>query len=119
MFSRLNSQIVASSICPLIRFASSRSSASSFPAGPSSISTTGAAFVTYFADGERKFIFHINNTPAVMARAPEAAEDLKDCRFFHIMGCSLMASIPFGQEILKTMHLLRGYGAKVSCMASM
>ena len=80
----------------------------------SDAAATGAAFVTYFSDGERKFIFHINNTPAVMARAPEMADDLKDCKYFHIMGCSLMASIPFGQEILKTMRLLKGLGAKVS-----
>ena len=80
----------------------------------SDAASTGAAFVTYFADGERKFIFHINNTPAVMAKAPEPAADLEDCKYFHVMGCSLMASIPFGQEILKTMRLLKGYGAKVS-----
>ena len=80
----------------------------------SDAASTGAAFVTYFSGGERKFIFHIDNTPAVMAKAPEPAEDLKDCRFFHIMGCSLMASVPFGQEILKTMHMLRDFGAKVS-----
>ena len=80
----------------------------------SNAAATGAAFVTYFADGERKFIFHINNTPAVMAKAPENLDGLEDCRFFHIMGCSLMASIPFGQEILKTMHKLKENGAKVS-----
>ena len=80
----------------------------------SDAAATGAAFVTYFADGERKFIFHINNTPAVMAKAPDTMEGLGDCRFFHIMGCSLMASIPFGNEILKTMHMLRANGAKVS-----
>ena len=80
----------------------------------SDAASTGVAFVTYFADGERKFLFHINNTPAVMAKAPENLEDLNDCRFFHIMGCSLMASIPFGQEILRTMHMLKGIGAKVS-----
>lgn len=80
----------------------------------SDAASTGAAFVTYFADGERKFIFHINNTPAVMAKAPENMDGLDDCRFFHIMGCSLMASIPFGREILKTMHILKENGAKVS-----
>ena len=80
----------------------------------SDAASTGAAFVTYFADGERKFLFHINNTPAVMAKAPENMDGLDDCRFFHIMGCSLMASIPFGQEILKTMHMLKGIGAKIS-----
>lgn len=80
----------------------------------SDAASTGAAFVTYFSDGERKFIFHIDHTPAVMAQAPQPADDLKDCRFFHIMGCSLMASIPFGQEILKTMRLLKSGGAKIS-----
>ena len=79
----------------------------------SDAASTGAAFVTYFADGERKFIFHIDNTPAVMAKAPESLEGLEDCRYFHIMGCSLMASVAFGQEILKTMRLLKGNGAKV------
>lgn len=29
---------------------------------------TGAAFVTYFADGSRKFIFHMGNTPAADAK---------------------------------------------------
>lgn len=80
----------------------------------SDAASTGAAFVTYFADGERKFIFHIDNTPAVMAKAPEAMDGLEDAKFFHIMGCSLMASKAFGGEILKTMRLLKAHGAKVS-----
>ena len=32
--------------------------------------STGCAFVTYFEDGSRKFIFHIGNTPAVLAPSP-------------------------------------------------
>ena len=76
----------------------------------SDAAATGAAFVTYFSDGERKFIFHINNTPAVMAKAPEMADDLKDCKYFHIMGCSLMASIPFGQEIIEDHAAFEGAG---------
>lgn len=75
---------------------------------------TGAAFVTYFADGERKFIFHIDHTPAVMAKAPESMDGLEDARYFHIMGCSLMASTAFGGEILKTMRMLKARGVKVS-----
>lgn len=76
--------------------------------------STGAAFVTYFSDGERKFIFHIDNTPAVAAKAPETMEGLEDTKYFHIMGCSLMASADFGKEIVKTMYLLKAHGAKVS-----
>lgn len=76
--------------------------------------STGVAFVTYFKNGDRKFIFHINHTPAVAAKAPEDMESFKDTKYFHIMGCSLMASVEFGKEIVKTMHLLKEKGTKIS-----
>ncbi len=74
---------------------------------------TGVAFVTYFRDGSRKFIFHMGNTPSVEAKAP-AEGDFKDTKFMHIMGCSLMANNDFAQEILKTMRLMVANGAKIS-----
>ncbi len=74
---------------------------------------TGAAFVTYFADGSRKFIFHMGNTPAADAKMPEASV-LDGVKYFHIMGCSLAARKDFGEEILKTMRLAKSLGAKVS-----
>lgn len=75
--------------------------------------STGVAFVTYFEDGSRKFIFHIGNTPAVEAKAP-AEVDVEEADFFHIMGCSLMANVEFSKEILKTMEMFREKGAKIS-----
>lgn len=75
--------------------------------------STGCAFVTYFSDGERKFIFHIGNTPAVLAPAP-TTEKLEGLKFFHIMGCSLMADMDFGQRIVDTMRAAAKAGAKVS-----
>ncbi len=75
--------------------------------------STGCAFVTYFSDGERKFIFHIGNTPAVLAPVP-AAEKLQGLKYFHIMGCSLMADIPFGRRIVEAMECAAGQGAKIS-----
>ena len=33
--------------------------------------STAIAFVTYFNDGSRKFIYHIGNTPAAMAKSPD------------------------------------------------
>ena len=78
---------------------------------------TGCAFVTYFEDGSRKFIFHMGNTPAVEAKTPvEAVYDnvLRGTKYFHIMGCSLMSNKEFAQEILKTMRVLKKNGAKVS-----
>ncbi len=75
--------------------------------------STGCAFVTYFANGDRKFIFHIGNTPAVLAPAP-AKEALEGLKYFHIMGCSLMANLDFGRRIVDTMKQANDMGAKVS-----
>lgn len=75
--------------------------------------STGCAFVTYFEDGSRKFIFHMGNTPAVEAKAPEPG-DFTDVKYMHIMGCSLMANKQFAQEILKTMRMMRAQGAGIS-----
>lgn len=74
---------------------------------------TGTAFVTYFSNGDRKFIFHMGNTPAADAKCPDASV-LEGVKFFHIMGCSLAARKDFGKEILKTMHLAKKMGAKIS-----
>ena len=75
--------------------------------------STGCAFVTYFADGSRKFIFHIGNTPAVLAPAP-APEKLLGAKFVHIMGCSMMADLAFGRKIVDSMICANEQGAKVS-----
>ena len=74
---------------------------------------TGCAFVTYFGDGSRKFIFHMGNTPAVEAKAPGQGE-FEGVKYMHIMGCSLMSNPVFAQEILKTMRMFAGEGAKIS-----
>lgn len=73
--------------------------------------STGVAFVTYFSDGSRKFIFHMGNTPAVEATVPK---DLPSARYMHIMGCSLMANEQFAQEILKLMRFLTSRGTTLS-----
>lgn len=75
--------------------------------------STGCAFVTYFSDGERKFIFHIGNTPAAKAKAlPQ--DKTPDADFFHVMGCSLMSSEVFGKEIVKQAKAFKRKGAKIS-----
>ncbi len=75
--------------------------------------STGCAFVTYFSDGSRKFLFHMGNTPAVEAKAP-GKDDFSGVKYMHIMGCSLMAKKEFADEILKTMHIYGENGAKIS-----
>lgn len=79
----------------------------------SEVCATGAAFVTYFGDGSRKFIYHMGNTPAAEAKMP-VEEVLEGVKYFHVMGCSLAAKKEFGEEILKTMRLAKKAGAKIS-----
>ena len=75
---------------------------------------TGIAFVTYFADGERKFLFYMDNSPCVMAKAPESLEGLEDTKYMHVMGCSLMSDVTFAQEIVKTIRMMKSQGTKIS-----
>jgi sugar/nucleoside kinase (ribokinase family) len=75
--------------------------------------STAVAFVTYFEDGSRKFIFHIGNTPAAKAKFPRG-DAIKNPKFFHVMGCSVMAKMEFGNEILKTVQKFLKKGAKIS-----
>lgn len=74
---------------------------------------TGVAFVTYRRDGSRQFIYHIGNTPAAMPKAPDIS-GLAPPAFFHVMGCSLLASPTFRAEILKAVAAFAGRGARIS-----
>lgn len=74
---------------------------------------TGVAFNTYFPDGSRKFIFHMGNSAAIRAKAPDVSK-LDGLKFMHIMGCSLASNKEYAKEILKTMHAACGKGAQIS-----
>jgi len=74
---------------------------------------TGVAFVTYFEDGSRRFLYHWDHTPAVMAKAPTVA-DVRGARFLHIMGCALMPNRDFRAEVFKAVGRFVRAGAKVS-----
>lgn len=75
--------------------------------------STAVAFVTYFEDGSRKFIYHIGNTPAVHSK-PFDIKDIDSPKFFHIMGCSLMANEAFKEKIINTALTFVDAGAKIS-----
>lgn len=79
----------------------------------SSENSTAVAFVTYFADGSRKFIYHIGNTPAVCPK-PFSMNQIGSAEYFHIMGCSLMASSSFKEKILETARQFFDIGARLS-----
>jgi len=76
---------------------------------------TGVAFVTYFEDGSRKFIFHWDGTPAVMAGIP-AVDKISgtDPKVFHVMGCSLMANDDFRERVFQTVELFAKAGAWIT-----
>lgn len=74
--------------------------------------STGCAFVTYFEDGSRKFIYHIANTAATLSRG--LSKMPKDAKIFHIMGCSLTAEPNFGRRIIDTMNVFSLCGAKIT-----
>jgi sugar/nucleoside kinase (ribokinase family) len=76
--------------------------------------STGVAFVTYQHDGSRDFIFHWDGTPAVMAAALQQARIGGAPRFFHVMGCSLMANEAFRARVFQTMELFVSQGARIS-----
>lgn len=52
--------------------------------------TTGMAFVTYFLDGSRKFVFHLKDSAAAKIKPQDIDEDfIKMFRVLHIMGSTL------------------------------
>ena len=75
---------------------------------------TGIAFVAYTSDGERKFLFYLDNSPGVKAKAPESFAGFEDTKYMHVMGCSLMADMNFAREIVKTMNMLKSHGVKIT-----
>jgi tagatose kinase len=74
---------------------------------------TGVAFVTYFDDGSRRFLYHWDNTPAVMARTPYPG-GIDNPKFFHVMGCALMPNEEFRSSVFDTVKMFAAKGAKVT-----
>jgi len=75
--------------------------------------STAVAFVTYFSDGSRKFIYHIGNTPAVNPK-PFDIKDIDSPKYFHIMGCSMMATDEFKEKIIDAALGFKKAGARIS-----
>ena len=75
--------------------------------------STAVAFVTYFEDGSRKFIFHIGNTAATKTKDVKL-EAVENPKYFHIMGCSLSVSEDFRNKIIRTALDFVDHGAKIS-----
>ena len=76
--------------------------------------TTAVAFVTYFEDSSRKYIFYIDNTAAVEINISELDKISSYPDYFHIMGCSLMINEEFRRSIFKVLEIFRTKGTKIS-----
>ena len=75
--------------------------------------STAVAFVTYFEDGSRKFIFHWDGTPAVMAPVPDP-DVVVGPTYLHVMGCSLMANDDFRGRVFQAVELFAAKGARIT-----
>jgi len=77
--------------------------------------STGVAFVTYFKDGSRKFLFHFTHAACGELCAADVNEEaIKESSFLHIMGCSITGSLTMGDAIIRAVRLAKQYGVKVS-----
>ncbi|MGB9857418.1 MAG: sugar kinase [Dictyoglomaceae bacterium] len=76
---------------------------------------TGIAFVTYFSNGDRKFIFHLPHSAASQIFPKDVTEELiSNIRCLHIMGCSLAISKNVRDTIEKAVDMAHSYGKIIS-----
>ncbi|MDR1469757.1 MAG: sugar kinase [Spirochaetaceae bacterium] len=76
---------------------------------------TGTAFVTYYSNGSRKFIFHFTHAACGELAPPDIDGELvKNTRCLHIMGCSVTGSPSLGEAIMKAVRLAKKHGVTVS-----
>ncbi|CRG50249.1 tagatose kinase [Yersinia wautersii] len=76
--------------------------------------TTGSAFVTYHANGERDFIFNIKNSACGKLSAKHVdTELLQDCQHFHVMGSSLF-SFHMVDAVKKAAGIVKNNGGTLS-----
>ncbi len=76
--------------------------------------TTGVAFVAYFRDGSRKFIFHWRHAAAgQLAPDDVQAEYFREARWLHVTGCNLAASDSAREACYRALAIVPP-GARVS-----
>ena len=77
--------------------------------------STGVAFVTYFEDGSRQFIFHFAKAACGELGPADVDENVvAQARYLHIMGCSITGSPSMGEAIMQAVRLARARGVRVS-----
>ena len=77
--------------------------------------TTGVAFVTYFSDGSRRFVYHFTKAACGELSPPDIDDAVvKNSRYLHIMGCSITGSPSLGASVMKAVEAAVASGVKIS-----
>lgn len=73
--------------------------------------TTASAFVTYYDDGTRDFIFNMANGACAHIEAEQFDEVLQDCKLFHVAGTALFSAhmIELAQEAVRRVKAKGGW----------
>jgi sugar/nucleoside kinase (ribokinase family) len=77
--------------------------------------TTGVAFVTYFSDGSRRFVYHFTKA-ACGELSPDDVDEqaVKNSRYLQIMGCSITGSPSLGKSVMRAVDISIANGVKIS-----
>lgn len=77
--------------------------------------TTGVAFVTYFSDGSRKFIYHISRAASGQIFPQDVPDSVfLGLDFLHVMGSSMLINDQCRESYLKALKLVKQGGGKIS-----
>lgn len=77
--------------------------------------TTGTAFVTYYSDGSREFIYHFTHSAAGQLSPDDIDYNyISSASYLHIMGCSLSTSQSMRAAISKAVKIAEEEGLKIS-----
>ncbi len=74
---------------------------------------TGVAFVTYFSDGSRRFLYHTAHAAAGQMPDPDPAY-LQQARFLHICGSSLSVSERMRNSCYRAVEMVAAAGGRIS-----
>ena len=75
--------------------------------------STGVAFVTYFSDGGRRFLFHIGNSAAGVMPLP-SRDYVEGVKWLHICGSTLSASAAMRDRCYEVCEMVVEAGGRVS-----
>lgn len=77
--------------------------------------TTGVAFVTYFSDGSRKFIYHLPRAATGQIYPEDINEDfISDLSYLHIAGSTMSMNQHASEACKKAVEMVKRSGGKVS-----